>query len=99
MTDTLDPDFRDRVLIVEILSYRLKTLGERGMNIAALSRATGAPYESTRRRVKQLIEKDRVVETPSGLDLANRDAVLESYDQAILLFLERARRLIGDPPH
>lgn len=93
---SLDLDFHERVLMMEIVAFRLRNQGHKGTNPSALARATEAPYETTRRRVRALIDRGVIKDTPAGLDVADWEGLMQAYDAIISLFMEKASPLIAE---
>lgn len=87
---TIEPLMRGTDLPDDLLSLRT-TIGmekQRGVNALSIAQATGVARETTRRKIKELVERGVVAETSEGEyvikpGFAQQEHVLELLDQAM----------------
>lgn len=92
--DRLGLDPLDRLMVLEVAAMRLRFGGLRGPNVRELADSVGIPYETARRKVIDLEDRGHLVRKSDGLDLANAQAIWETYDEVGAVVYDRLAPLM-----
>lgn len=89
----LQVDVVERLILLEVIALRMKTQLQQGPNISSISRATGLPHETVRRRVKKLSDNGLIIRKIDGLDFKDPERIYAFYDRVCFHVLETITNL------
>lgn len=88
----LDPT--DRLLMMEVIAARLRSDDKVGATASSIQRSTGISYETVRRRIRALEDRNFIRQAATGLDVANSEIIDDLYADVMDEFISRLAPLV-----